>query len=269
MRGYLSVAALVITSFFVHVEAQTSVRPQLRNASTLNNILRITKVQKKGQTADVEIEVQRLSDKAITAYGIDLSMRYADGSVRKTAGATDFIETLVPEVRDFPLGYTGLTRYGEYHSLTINVPSDGADAPPVAVSATVAWVVFDDKTVSGSGNGFQMFAESRREESSYLANLVAELRDAEAHPEALAERFDASPGQPVFGSKTVLQKAVLGLKLEAPKTPQAGFRGRRDSDLQTFSVAAAVGKDKFDALLARYASLQVLLAEQCDLKQGN
>jgi hypothetical protein len=247
------------------LQAQSTINPLPHGTISFDNILRVTKVQEKAHTADFEIEVQRLSDRAITAYGLNLSMRYADGRERKNAVGYDLIETIVPEVPGFSLGYSGLTQYGQYHSTTFNAPSDDANAPPVAVSATVAWVAFDDKTVSGSGGGLQMIEEVRKDESHYLADLLAELRNAEAHPDALAESVAASPGQPVFQNEPVLQKAIMGLKLKTPKGPQAGVRGCRSGDLDIFVVAAAVSTAKFDSMLERYTSLQALLADQCDL----
>jgi hypothetical protein len=260
------VSKLCMLAFLVtgQVQAQTTVNAAPQGASSFDHILRIMKTAMKEHTADVEVEVQQLSDKAITAYGLDLSMRYAAGNEKRTSVAYDLIRSLVPDVPGFPVDSPGLTRYGDYHSVTINLPSDDADAPPVAVTVAIAWVALDDRTVAGSVHapGLQAVLAERRDESHYLADLVADFRAVEARPDVSA----ALAGSPSNSGQPVLQAAIEDLKRKTPEGPQTGIFGQRNADLQIFAVAAAVSKDKFDALLARYASLQTLIAEHCNLK---
>lgn len=254
-----------------HIQAQTTMSPPPQGADSFDNILRVTRVTIKTPRATlpntpvpcVDVEVQRLSDKAISAFGLDLSMKYADGSESNTSVATDFIRSLVPEVPGFTVDYPGLTRPGEFHTGTFYAQSDHAGLPPVAVSAKVTWVAFDDGSVSGSSKapGLQVILESRKKESRYLKDLIKELRAVVARPDVSAALSGSNSGS----GQQVLKSAVRNLK--STNDVQTEFSARRNHDLDNAATAAAIGKDKFDALLSRFDVLQTLIADQSNLKE--
>jgi hypothetical protein len=249
-------------------QGQSAASPLPPKVTSFDSVLRVTNVVVKQQTnaphqlTPVDVEVLRFSDKVITAYGLQISLRYADASESKTEVADDLIRTLVPGFAPDP----GLTQYGQSHRATFLVPSDQFGAPPVLVSAAVVWAAFDDKTVSGNGHtgSLDVIVRNRENESRYLGDLLRELQDAQNRPDISAAFAAGQAGSGV----PLLQQAIADLKLNPPAGPQDGPHQRRSSDLGSFAGALRAGKPAFDSLIDGYTNLRTVFAEHSKLMEA-
>jgi hypothetical protein len=212
----------------------------------LDRILRVNRVRVdsavRSGSVGVDVELQNLSSKTITAYRCSWSASYADGTRNQGSGwGTDLLYgDVVPKMPDAPSGPQlgpGKTYLGK---ASVPIGLDGS--PPASVAVTITMIVFDDGTALGDPWAAQAIAQVRRAYAKDRADLIAELRDARAAATSdkdLANRLDqlAAAGP---------QERAQAIMLFAQVLPA----GRKTFDRMIEiwdSQGRAVGQDKLGA----------------------
>ena len=238
-------------------------KPAVDHDHLIDTVLQVTNASivgsPMGTTVPIEIVVHSRSPKTITAYAVHISAHYPNQGDWDTELALDLLRpATVPELSsDPPLVNDTTSRVKGFARL------DRANLPPSYLTAEVSAVIFVDRTSLGNSPAIRVTLDNRKRESEYVADLLAELEDAQR-----AAANSTMPGN--HDPLERLRRALEDRISQAPEAPtrRPEYKQVRVGDLLRFKVMLQIGKPAFDAEVSKYKKLQVTLAEHSRLKEG-
>jgi len=161
-----------------------------------------------GQYLPITVQLRNVSPKAVTAYEISFDLLYSDRTSTTTGWTEDLAFPIAASKLPgaLPMPNTTLNP-GDLHSITQQVRLDHGGAWPIQAVAHVLLVVFGDRTGLGDPKKLSLVFLGRRETAEHLANLVAQVTEAESSPgpearyrEMISASQSVKPGQGPLGA---------------------------------------------------------------------
>jgi len=217
-----------------------------------------------GNSVPVEVDLQNLSPKTITAYSVSFVEHRADGSERTQFRTEDILgETVLARVPgNRVVSSPGTLNSHEIRPVKTTLWLDPGTLPPTDITAKVTMIVFEDRTALGNPFWVQTTLDGRKKGSEADGALLAELRKVLARPEV---QNVSEPDQ-----TKALQRALADRIGEIKRGGAgAGWTPDQITKLQLFHNALMLSRQHFDQMMSNWEILQRAAAEQSSLEVTN
>jgi hypothetical protein len=197
----------------------------------------------------VNIEVQSSSSRAITAYAVEVILKYGTLTLRKLVSQELVQATLAPapdaprKMLNGAIGYVESKAALEYEGQGL-----------ASGNAVIAAVVLEDGTAMGSPSVITSLMNGRRALARECGSILKEIQAAQAEPQVVAAFAGKDPN-----ATAALKKALLRRLTGNPQS-------RHDRELNHFANSLQAGITYFQAEVSQYKELQQALQQQSIVK---
>jgi len=220
--------------------------------AALDRTLRVDLITMKSDTGGtvipVDIEVQNMSAKTITAFTVSVSTRLGDGTEKSRETSVDCLGKIIDPGEHADQPFTP----GSVRHLRGDADRDRDGLAPIYVDGQVTMVIFEDRTAIGDPSAIREALQLRARRSQYFADLLADVRSAQADP---AVSGSLQPGE--ASALPRLRTAIAGMIAhDAKYGDKPGWHEMRGADLKSLDRALMAGKAAFDARVQYYETVQ-------------